>query len=72
MNDPLEAFYDYCESAEDVIFARIMAQHAEEWGMYFLQENERLKQDPDAAVPEDVTQRMLEVIRRAFDKKQSE
>lgn len=56
---------------EELEFAEMMKQYCIERGELLLRENERLKQDPDAAVPEDMRQRMLNFISNAFDKKQS-
>lgn len=56
---------------EEREFAEMMKQYYIERGELLIRENERLKQDPDAAVPEDMRQRMLNFISNAFDKKQS-
>lgn len=71
MDDSLIDFYAHCDSKEEAIFAGLMAQLAQERGEQYIQENERLKADPSAAVPEDVDRRMLKTINRAFDKQQS-
>lgn len=72
LTDPLTSSYAYCDSREEEIIARIMGQYAQKRGERFLRENERLKQDPGAAVPQDVRRRMLEAIDKAFEEKQSE
>lgn len=59
------------KNREEREFAEMMKQYAREYGELLMQENERLQQDPGAAVPEDMTRRMLETIRRAFEEKQS-
>lgn len=40
----------------------LMREFAEARGEKFLEENERLQNDPEAAVPEEVRQRALELI----------
>ncbi len=49
---------------EDALFALLMDDHAEEEGKRLLEENERLKNDPSAAVPEQARRRCLKTIRR--------
>ena len=56
------------ENFEDALFAMLMGQLAEEEGKRLLEENERLKNDPDAAVPEQVNQKCLKTIRQSFAK----
>lgn len=53
---------------EDALFALLMEDMIEEDGARLLEENERLKQDPDAAVPDDVNERCLKTIKRGFAK----
>jgi len=52
------------EQYEDALFALLMDEYAEEEGKRLLEENERLKNDPSAAVPERARQRCLKTIRR--------
>lgn len=54
------------ERYEDALFALMMDEVATAEGKKALEENERLKNDPDAAVPEDVSKRCLKTIRRHF------
>lgn len=51
---------------EDALFALLMDKVAQEEGARLLEENERLKDDPDAAVPPELDQKTLETIRRAI------
>ena len=71
LNDPMTSFYAYCDSKEEALFAKLMAQFAKEQGEKYIQENERLKADPKAAVPEEATRRMQETIKKTFEEKQS-
>ncbi|MCI9507956.1 MAG: hypothetical protein HFF62_15575 [Oscillospiraceae bacterium] len=57
------------DNYEDALFALMMDELVEEEGQQLLEENERLKQDPDAAVPEDVDKRCLKTIKRTFARK---
>lgn len=59
------------DNREEQEFAEMMKQFSIAHGELLIQENERLKADPSAAVPEDVHRRMLNFISNAFDKKQS-
>lgn len=52
------------EHYEDALFALLMSEIAEKEGELAWEENERLKNDPSAAVPEDVDRRCLQTIRR--------
>ena len=52
------------EKAEDAVIALLMNDFAESEGAYYMAENERLKNDPAAAVPEDVERRALQLIER--------
>lgn len=56
------------ERYEDALFALLMDEIAEKEGALAQEENERLKHDPSAAVPEDVDRRCLQTIRRHFIK----
>lgn len=53
---------------EDALFALLMNEIADTEGAMALEENERLKNDPTAAVPEDMDKRCLQTIRRHFAK----
>lgn len=53
---------------EDALFALLMDKIAAAEGKEALEEIERLKNDPDAAIPEDVDKRCLQTIRRHFAK----
>lgn len=57
------------ENYEDSVLALLMDEFAESEGKRFIEENERLRQDPSAAVPEDVERRALQLINREFAKK---
>lgn len=54
------------EKYEDALFALLMEDMIEEEGARLRAENERLRQDPDATVPEAVNKRCLKTIRSAF------
>lgn len=54
------------ENYEEAVFALLMDEVAEEEGKKLLEENERLKQDPSAAIPPEVDRRCRATIRRAF------
>lgn len=54
------------ENYEDALFALLMDRVAQEEGEQLLEENERLQNDPAAAVPESIDQKSRETIRRAF------
>ena len=54
------------ENYEDALFAVLMDKVAEEEGARLREENQRLKEDPDAAVPEHVDAVAQETIRKAF------
>lgn len=54
------------ENYEDALFAVLMDKVAEEEGAKLREENQRLKEDPDAAVPEHVDAVAKETIRKAF------
>lgn len=57
------------EQYEDALFALLMDDFAWREGERLLEENERLKNDPGAAVPEDVMKRCRKVINQEFAKK---
>lgn len=54
---------------EDALFALLMYDVAQLEGQRAEAENERLQNDPNAEVPEEVNQRCLRTIRRYFFKK---
>lgn len=54
---------------EDALFALLMDEIGEAEGKQAQEENERLKNDPTAAIPEDVDKRCLQTIRREFAKR---
>lgn len=53
------------ENFEDALFALLMDEFAEREGRRLLEENERLKADPAAAVPPEIDRRCLRTIRQA-------
>lgn len=59
------------ERYEDALFALMMDEVATSEGKKALEENERLKNDPDAAVPEEVSRRCRKTIRRHFAKQRA-
>ena len=63
---------DKYEQYEDALFALLMDQAAESEGRRLMEENERLKQDPAAAVPEEARRRCLEAIDRAYRQRERE
>lgn len=56
------------ENYEDSVLALLMDEFAEREGQRYIAENERLRQDPAAAVPEDVERRALQFIDREFSR----
>lgn len=54
------------ENYENALFSLLMDQVAQEEGVRLLEENERLRNDPNAAVPEELDRRSRETICRAF------
>lgn len=57
------------EKYEDALFALMMNYVTEAEGKRLRAENEALKQDPTAQVPEHLDQRCLQTIRQSFLKK---
>lgn len=57
------------EQYEDALFALLMDELARSEGEKLLEENERLMQDPDADIPDDVMKRCCKVINWEFSKK---
>ena len=56
------------ERYEDALFALLMEDMLEEEGRKALEENQRLKQDPDAAVPPEMRKRCLRVINQHYNR----
>lgn len=56
------------EQYEDTLFAVMMDELASAQGNAALEENERLKNDPNAAVPEHIDRRCMQTIRNHFRK----
>lgn len=56
------------EDYEDAVFALLMEQVAQIEGQELMEENERLKNDPTAAVPKSLDQKCYKAINRAFRK----
>lgn len=52
---------------EEATFALLMNTVAELEGKRLLQENERLKSDPAAAVPPEIDQKCIETIKKEFE-----
>lgn len=57
------------EEYEDALFALLMYDVAELEGRRAEEENERLRNDPNARVPEDLDRKCLQLINRHFLKK---
>lgn len=57
------------ENYEDSVIALLMDEFAESEGNRYIEENERLLQDPDAAMPEEIETRALQFIAREFSRK---
>lgn len=57
------------ENYEDALFALLMDEVAEQEGKRFLEENEQLRQNPEAIIPDEVNERCLKTIKRSFAKK---
>ena len=51
---------------EEQLFAKLMQKLAEEEGRRLMEENERLLNDPSAAVPPELDRKCRELILRAF------
>lgn len=62
MNRNDRLYNDY----EDALFALLMDKVAQEEGAQLLEENERLKGDPSAAVPPELDKKSLETIRKTL------
>lgn len=56
------------EQYEDALFALVMNKIATAEGQWAIEENERLKNDPAAAVPEELDRRCMQTIQRQFAK----
>lgn len=59
------------ERYEDALFALLMDEVATSEGEKLWEENERLKNDPDAEIPEEITKRGIQTIRRHFAKQKA-
>ena len=57
------------ERYEDALFALLMEDVAEAEGRKALEENERLKNDPSAAMPDSLRKKCLRIIRRGYAKR---
>ena len=57
------------ENYEDAAFALLMDELAESEGARYIEENERLRQDPSAAVPEEFEKSALQFIDREFSRR---
>ena len=55
------------EMNEERLFGRLMQEYAEAEGRRLLAENERLKANPDAAVPPELDKKCRELIIRHFE-----
>lgn len=62
MNRNDRLYNDY----EDALFALLMDEVAQEEGARLLEENERLKGDPNAAVPPELDKKSIETIRKVL------
>lgn len=51
------------KSQEEILFEQLMKKVIEEEGNRLLEKNERLKAEPSAAVPEEINQRMIALIK---------
>lgn len=58
------------EKYEDALFALMMHKFAIKMGEEYIAENERLKNDPAAAVPEELRRKNLDFIRRYYASKE--
>lgn len=56
------------ENYEDALFALLMEKIAEEEGKKYLEESERLNQDPNAEIPESLDRKCRNIINREFAK----
>lgn len=59
------------ERYEDIVFAMMMDELASEQGRAALEENERLQNDPGAAVPEEIDRRCMQTIRSQLRKERA-
>ena len=58
--------WETLEAEADAVFARVMEEYMEQEGERYIAENERLQNDPNAAVPPDVEQRAKELFEKHF------
>ena len=61
-----------CQEEEDALIARLMEDFGEQEGERFNALNEQLQDDPSAAVPADVEQRVLDLIQKHSKKEWAE
>lgn len=54
---------------EDAVLRKLMDEYAESEGARYKAENERLQNDPGAAVPPEVERRAIQLINRCFDER---
>lgn len=59
---------DLLEEYEDALFKLLMARLAEEEGKSLLDENKRLNDNPEAAIPESLDKKCRQTIKKAFIK----
>lgn len=59
------------DNYEDALFALLMEDVSHEEGIKAIEENEHLKNDPDAALPIDLQNKCVQTIRKKFRKGQS-
>jgi len=56
------------ENVEDAVFALLMEDVAEQEGKRLIEENEQLKHDPSAKIPDDLDKRCRKIIKRSYAK----
>lgn len=56
------------ENVEDAVFALLMEDVAEQEGKRLIEENEQLKHDPSAKIPDDLDRRCRKIIKRSYAK----
>lgn len=59
------------DNYEDALFALLMEDVSHEEGIKAIEENKRLKNDPDAALPIDLQNKCVQVIRKNFRKERT-
>ena len=63
---PVKSSEELQSMIDDVLFAHLMALVAEAEGARLIKENQRLQNDPSAAVPKELDQKCIETIQSAF------